>query len=138
MGIRTLSLRSKRPTSLVFSSVPPIQHRRSAAIVEVPLIKSVISSDTKNMVRKVTLCLAIVAMAAMIDICTSQGPEPRTWTGMVGKDPQEVKATIEAEGRGYVVVILPMNSPVTMDYRPWRVRIFHNAEGKVCHDPHTG
>merc|ERR1712142_1337723 len=56
----------------------------------------------KIMDRKAVLCLAIFAMACMIDTCTAQW-ESRTWTGMVGKDPQEVKALIEAEGQGYEV-----------------------------------
>merc|ERR1712168_203403 len=100
------------------------------------LVKSI--THMKIMDRKAVLCLAIFAMACMIDTCTAQW-ESRTWTGMVGKDPQEVKALIEAEGQGYVVEVMPMNSPVTMDYAPWRVRVFYNAgTGLVCHDPHTG
>merc|ERR1712168_1002743 len=94
---------------------------------------------TRNIMdRRAILCLAIFATACMIDTCTAQW-ESRTWTGMVGKDPQEVKALIEAEGQGYEVEVMPMNSPVTMDYAPWRVRVFYNAgTGLVCHDPHTG
>merc|ERR1711915_567789 len=75
----------------------------------------------KIMDRKAVLCLAIFAMACMIDTCSAQW-ESRTWTGMVGKDPQEVKALIEAEGQGYEVEVMPMNSPVTMDYALIQIR----------------
>jgi len=35
------------------------------------------------------------------------------------------------------VVVLPEKSPVTMDLRTDRVRIFVDAQGKVVHTPHV-
>jgi len=64
--------------------------------------------------------------------------EFKTWTGMAGKDPEEVKAVILAENADYQVEIMGENDPATMDLNPMRVRILVNSEGKVAFDPSVG
>jgi len=61
----------------------------------------------------------------------------KTWTGMVGKDAEEVKASILADGE-YEVVIVEENAPATEDVLHTRVQIFKGQDGKVIHDPSTG
>jgi len=61
------------------------------------------------------------------------------WPELVGKAATEAKAIIERDsGNKLHVHIVPEGSPVTMDYRLDRVRIFENAAHKVVSPPTTG
>ncbi|ESP02199.1 hypothetical protein LOTGIDRAFT_230585 [Lottia gigantea] len=60
------------------------------------------------------------------------------WPELVGLPAQEAEAKIKEENSNLTVHILPELSPVTMDYREDRVRIFTNAENKVSQVPRTG
>lgn len=71
-------------------------------------------------------------------IMTSNDDKTR-WPELVGKAATEAKAIIERDsGNKLHVHIVPEGSPVTMDYRLDRVRIFENAAHKVVSPPTTG
>lgn len=61
-----------------------------------------------------------------------------SWPEMTGKTGEEAKEAILSERPDLTVHIVPDMSPVTMDYRPERVRIFVNTDGKVVGDPRCG
>jgi len=62
----------------------------------------------------------------------------KTWTGMAGKDPEEVKAAILAEDATLEVIIMGENDPATFDLNMQRVRILVGADGLVSMDPSVG
>merc|ERR1712126_327838 len=64
--------------------------------------------------------------------------EGKTWEGMAGKDPEEVKAAILAEDSSLEVAIMAADAPATMDLRFNRVRILVGEDGKVIADPSQG
>lgn len=64
--------------------------------------------------------------------------KPRQWPQCVGMTGEQAKAIVLKDFPQAQVSILPENSPVTMDLRFDRVRIFVNQQGKVVHAPGTG
>ena len=60
-----------------------------------------------------------------------------TWQ-CTGLDGEEAKQRILADMPGLNVVLVPEGSPVTMDYRLDRVRIFVTKDGKVASKPSQG
>ncbi|XP_066363866.1 subtilisin-chymotrypsin inhibitor-2B-like [Miscanthus floridulus] len=61
---------------------------------------------------------------------------PKTsWPEVVGLSVEEAKKVILKDKPDADVVVLPTGSPVTMDYRPNRVRIFVDT---VAQTPHVG
>ncbi|KAK2143068.1 hypothetical protein LSH36_881g03000 [Paralvinella palmiformis] len=61
------------------------------------------------------------------------------WPELVGKDGNEAKEIIEKERPDLKQVhIIPINSPVTMDFRQDRVRIVTNQDGTVAVPPCVG
>jgi len=61
--------------------------------------------------------------------------EVRSWPEVVGQKGEIVAQQIRAQG--YTVFVIPEGSPVTMDYRLDRVRIYVNAAGNVVDVPRT-
>ncbi|XP_012940436.1 chymotrypsin inhibitor [Aplysia californica] len=69
-----------------------------------------------------------------------QQQQPKTsWPEAVGKTFEEAEEMIKTDNP-FVKQILkvPENSPVTMDYRPDRVRVFVNEAGVTVDVPRTG
>jgi hypothetical protein len=60
------------------------------------------------------------------------------WPAAVGRDADEVVASIKSEHPTLNVVKLKEGSPVTMDFRTDRVRVFYDAEGNVVGQPKVG
>ena len=61
---------------------------------------------------------------------------PKTsWPEVVGLSVEEAKKVILKDKADADIVVLPTGSPVTMDYRPNRVRIFVDT---VVQTPHVG
>jgi len=61
---------------------------------------------------------------------------PKTsWPEVVGLSVEEAKKVILKDKADADIVVLPTGSPVTMDYRPNRVRIFVDT---VAQTPHVG
>ncbi|XP_066363815.1 subtilisin-chymotrypsin inhibitor-2B-like [Miscanthus floridulus] len=61
---------------------------------------------------------------------------PKTsWPEVVGLSVEEAKKVILEDKPDADIVVLPTGSPVTMDYRPNRVRIFVDT---VAQTPHVG
>ncbi|XP_066363722.1 subtilisin-chymotrypsin inhibitor-2B-like [Miscanthus floridulus] len=61
---------------------------------------------------------------------------PKTsWPEVVGLSVEEAKKVILKDKPDADIVVLPTGSPVTMDYRPNRVRIFVDT---VAQTPHVG
>ncbi|EWM21885.1 subtilisin inhibitor [Nannochloropsis gaditana] len=63
---------------------------------------------------------------------------PKSWPELVGMDGEDAKKQITADMPGLNVIVLPKNSPCTMDYRLERVRVFVDEEGKVVVAPSQG
>lgn len=61
-----------------------------------------------------------------------------SWPELVGKTYEEAEAAIRADNPNLQIFKVLENSPVTMDFRPDRVRIIVNAEDIVVHPPVTG
>ncbi|KAL6624387.1 hypothetical protein ACP70R_031708 [Stipagrostis hirtigluma subsp. patula] len=55
---------------------------------------------------------------------TSGGKNKTSWPEVVGMPAEEAKKVILKDMPGAHVVVVPVGSPVTMDYRTDRVRIF--------------
>mmetsp|Transcript_6980 Transcript_6980/g.10647 ORF Transcript_6980/g.10647 Transcript_6980/m.10647 type:complete len:131 (+) Transcript_6980:80-472(+) len=61
------------------------------------------------------------------------------WPELVGVDGKEAKAKIEKERPDLkLVATIPSGYMVTADYRPDRVRIYLDEDGKVARAPQTG
>ncbi|CAD6273286.1 unnamed protein product [Miscanthus lutarioriparius] len=61
---------------------------------------------------------------------------PKTsWPEVVGLSVEEAKKVILKDKPDADIVVLPTGSPVTMDYRPNRVRIFVDT---IAQTPHVG
>ena len=63
---------------------------------------------------------------------------PESWPHLVGRTAADAAAEIKAAHPALTVVQVPNNSMVTMDYRLDRVRVFHDAAGKVSAVPQRG
>jgi len=61
-----------------------------------------------------------------------------SWPEVVGKTGDEAKAAIAKDRSDVQVEVIPDGSPVTMDYRTDRCRVFVDGSGKVVHPPHLG
>ncbi|XP_012944198.1 chymotrypsin inhibitor [Aplysia californica] len=68
-----------------------------------------------------------------------QGEEQATtWADLVGKTYEEAEAAIKADRPDAQVEKVLEGSPVTRDFRPFRVRVEVDASGKVVTAPRTG
>ena len=61
-----------------------------------------------------------------------------SWPSLVGRSVVEAVAELKAAHPLLTVVSVPENSFMTMDYREDRVRVMHDAQGKVSQVPRTG
>ncbi|OMO75070.1 Proteinase inhibitor I13, potato inhibitor I [Corchorus olitorius] len=61
-----------------------------------------------------------------------------SWPELVGENAETAKATILKERPDLDVVVLPENSPATMDYRFNRVRLWVNEKCQVVQVPVIG
>ncbi|CAF0730403.1 unnamed protein product [Rotaria sordida] len=62
--------------------------------------------------------------------------ENKSWPEFVGKDADEVKSQLTAEG--YQVEIKPEGAPTTRDFRLNRVRLFVDDNNAIVKEPRTG
>ena len=60
------------------------------------------------------------------------------WRNMVGRNAEEAVAEIKQNNPSLKVVAIAEGSPVTMDYRLDRVRVFYNTKGEVSVEPKLG
>jgi ABC-type glycerol-3-phosphate transport system substrate-binding protein len=94
----------------------------------------------------IVLLLLLIVTAASATSSTEQGiksatstmTQPNSFPELVGLPGEEAKADLEKKYPNLSVVVVPDGSPVTMDYRDDRVRIFINDEGKVGYPPRIG
>jgi hypothetical protein len=63
------------------------------------------------------------------------GGAKTSWAEVVGQSVEEAKKVILKDKPDADIVVLPVGSPVTRDYRPDRVRIFVDT---VAEAPHVG
>ncbi|EES18867.1 hypothetical protein SORBI_3009G009400 [Sorghum bicolor] len=63
------------------------------------------------------------------------GGAKTSWPELVGLNVEEAKKVILKDKPDADIVVLPVGSPVTRDYRPNRVRIFVDI---VAEAPHVG
>ena len=62
----------------------------------------------------------------------------KEWPELVGMDGEEAAKKIREENPGLDVSVLQVGSPVTLDFRTDRVRIFVDCNGKVAQPPTIG
>ena len=60
------------------------------------------------------------------------------WPQAAGKNAEEVVAEIKQQNPALNVVKVPHGSPVTMDFRTDRVRVFFDQDGNVVGQPKIG
>jgi len=61
-----------------------------------------------------------------------------SWPECVGKTGEEAKEVISKERKDIEVVVVADGSPVTMDFRTDRCRVFVDGSNKVVHPPCCG
>ncbi|CAF3120163.1 unnamed protein product, partial [Rotaria sp. Silwood2] len=64
--------------------------------------------------------------------------ENKSWPNLVGKPVDEAVEEIKRDNPSLHVQKLEENSPVTLDLRYDRVRVFFDKDGKVSQPPNTG
>jgi len=60
------------------------------------------------------------------------------WPELVGLKGEDARDQVKQQRPDVEIQILPELGPVTMDFRPDRVRIFVDKDGKVVHAPNCG
>ncbi|KAL6619482.1 hypothetical protein ACP70R_034621 [Stipagrostis hirtigluma subsp. patula] len=66
------------------------------------------------------------------------GSTKTSWPEVVGLPAEAAKQKILADRPDVQVVVLPVGSTVTGDFRPQRVRVFVNQAGNVAQVPKIG
>nr|GLL41140.1 proteinase inhibitor [Ipomoea trifida]GMD72030.1 ase inhibitor I13, potato inhibitor I [Ipomoea batatas] len=61
-----------------------------------------------------------------------------SWPELVGVDAFLAKSTIEKENSDLYVVVVYQRCPITLDYRPDRVRLFVDCSNVIISTPVTG
>merc|ERR1712189_13106 len=89
---------------------------------------------TRIMNGKYFLCLAIIASAVVFG--QTGADECHEFDYLVGTLGSLAKDVVEAKCPALEVYVLKENSPVTMDLRPNRLRIFVNEKGYVAEVPY--
>ena len=69
---------------------------------------------------------------------TSSNTMPTEWPQVAGRNAKEVVSEIQEQNPSLKVVAVKEGSPVTMDHRTDRVRVFFNTEGFVVGKPKVG
>ena len=69
---------------------------------------------------------------------TSSNTMPTEWPQVAGREAKEVVLEIQEQNPSLKVVAVKEGSPVTMDHRTDRVRVFFNTEGFVVGKPKVG
>ncbi|XP_039042501.1 glu S.griseus protease inhibitor-like [Hibiscus syriacus] len=64
--------------------------------------------------------------------------EKKLWPELVGEDGESAKKTIESENPNLKVTVGRDGSPMTLDYRTNRVRIWVDEKGLVVYTPTIG
>ena len=68
-----------------------------------------------------------------------QDKDKKSWPKLVGMNKDDAVVVIKTQNPSLNVIAVPENSPVTMDYRLDRVRVFYNKEtNKVVSQPKVG
>ncbi|KAF7059685.1 hypothetical protein CFC21_066554 [Triticum aestivum] len=83
----------------------------------------------------VSLIIVIMSTAAMSCSKKAATDEKTSWPEVVGLSVEKAKEIILKDKPDADIVVLPVGSPVTKDYRSQRVRIFVDI---VAETPHTG
>ncbi len=109
-----------------------------------PCIRMKVTSRKLFLPTLVVLLLVVASSATSVFGSIEQGTvaasmtPPSSFPELVGLTGEEAKADLERKYPNLNVFVVPDGSPVTMDYREDRVRIFVNEEGKVGYPPHIG
>ena len=82
------------------------------------------------------LAVAVVIVAA--EATTIVPGQLRRFPDLVGQTGEEAKAAILADFPDYNVEIVPPGTPVTLDLRPQRVRVYVDEDGIVDGVPFEG
>ncbi|KAK8702978.1 hypothetical protein V6N13_021312 [Hibiscus sabdariffa] len=69
---------------------------------------------------------------------TATAAEKKSWPELVGKDGECAKKTIESENPNLTVIVARDGSPMTMDFRTNRVRVWVDEKGLVVRTPTVG
>lgn len=72
------------------------------------------------------------------EVSTSSNTMPTEWPQVAGREAKEVVSEIQEQNPSLKVVAVKEGSPVTMDHRTDRVRVFFNTEGFVVGKPKVG
>ena len=72
------------------------------------------------------------------EVSTSSNTMPTEWPQVAGREAKEVVLEIQEQNPSLKVVAVKEGSPVTMDHRTDRVRVFFNTEGFVVGKPKVG
>ncbi|KAM0829717.1 hypothetical protein ACQ4PT_066704 [Festuca glaucescens] len=113
-----------------------LKDKPEAQIVVVPA-GSPVTMDYR--IDRVRLFVDTVAEIPMMSSGTSSltegspatGGEKTSWPELVGKSVEEAKKVILKDRPEAKIVVVPAGSPVTMDYRPYRVHLFVNTVAEV-------
>jgi hypothetical protein len=84
------------------------------------------------MVGLIIVIMATAAMSCSEKVATNK---KTSWPEVVGLSVEEAKKIILKDKPDADIVVLPVGSPVTKDYRSERVRIFIDTVAEI---PHTG
>ncbi|KAF7073366.1 hypothetical protein CFC21_078366 [Triticum aestivum] len=84
------------------------------------------------MVGLIIVIMATAAMSCSEKVATD---EKTSWPEVVGLSVEKAKEIILKDKPDADIVVLPVGSPVTKDYRSERVRIFIDTVAEI---PHTG
>ena len=69
---------------------------------------------------------------------TTPAKPQKSWPELVGMDGEEAKAKLQELEPEKNIILVPAGSGVTRDYRPNRIRIFLDKDGKVTRTPIIG
>ncbi|CAM8927326.1 unnamed protein product [Rhodiola kirilowii] len=62
----------------------------------------------------------------------------KTWPELVGENGHHAAGIIERQNHHVRAIVIPINSPVTPDFKCNRVRVIVNKDGTVALAPHVG
>ena len=119
-------IRYQRRTPDTLTHSPISDHNATPATISAP-------SFVRFAVLTLLLFVAATAIRASLAMSSST-----SWPSLLGRPVAEAISAIKAENPLLNVVAMPDSSFMTMDYREDRVRVMHDAAGKVSQVPRTG
>nr|ATL64851.1 eglin C [Hirudinaria manillensis] len=85
------------------------------------------------------LSLLLLGLFVVVVASTNFGGELRSFPDVVGKTVEQAREYFRLHHPQYDVIFLPEGSPVTLDLRYNRVRVFYNPHTNlVNHTPYAG